>query len=167
MLMAKWRQEFYAFCRHFLCCKLILGLAYYSPRDNQAPHVIWMRFCSHALTICLHPFIHRCFRYGSKCGSRYESKRLLSYLSCIYVVSSILILLMQTASSNSKSRLFQIVSSAWNSSFKHWNKSFRRLKLSETTVDWDYLTARSDWLNRINCSDSPVLSSSTKSSIAQ
>ena len=78
-----------------------------------------MRFCSHALTICLYPFIHRCFRYGSKCGSRYESKRLLSYLSCIYVVNSILILLMQTAISNSKSRLFQIVSSAWNSSFKH------------------------------------------------
>ena len=78
MLMAKWRQEFYAFCRHFLCCKLILGLAYYSPRDNQAPHVIWMRFCSHALTICLHPFILRSFRYGSNCGSRYDSKCLLS-----------------------------------------------------------------------------------------
>ena len=56
-----------------------------------------MRFCSHALTICLHPFIHRCFKYGSKCGSRYESKRLLSYLSCVYVVNSILILLVQTA----------------------------------------------------------------------
>ena len=55
-----------------------------------------MRFCSHALTICLHPFIHRCFKYGSKCGSRYESKRLLSYLSCVYVVNSILILLVQT-----------------------------------------------------------------------
>ena len=54
-----------------------------------------------------------------KCGSRYESKRLLSYLSCVYVVNSILILLVQTAISNSKSRLFQIVSSAWNSSFKH------------------------------------------------
>jgi len=39
--------------------------------------------------------------------------------SCIYVVNSILILLMQTAISNSKSRLFQIISSAWNSSFKH------------------------------------------------
>ena len=45
----------------------------------------------------MYPFIHRCFRYGSKCGSRYESKRLLSYLSCIYAVNSILILLVQTA----------------------------------------------------------------------
>ena len=44
----------------------------------------------------MYPFIHRSFRYGSKCGSRYESKRLLSYLSCIYAVNSILILLVQT-----------------------------------------------------------------------
>ena len=40
--------------------------------------VIQRDFCSHALTICLHPFIHRSFRYGSKCGSSYESKCLLS-----------------------------------------------------------------------------------------
>ena len=40
--------------------------------------VIWQQFCSHALTNCLYPFIHRSFRCGSNCGGRYESKRLLS-----------------------------------------------------------------------------------------
>ena len=40
--------------------------------------VIQRDFCSHALTDCLYAFIHLSFRYGSKCGSRYESKCLLS-----------------------------------------------------------------------------------------
>ena len=40
------------------------------------------QFCSHALTIHAYPFIHRCFKYGSKCGGRYESKWLPS-LRCI------------------------------------------------------------------------------------
>ena len=49
-------------------------------------------FCSHALTDCLYAFIHRGFRYGSKCGSRYESKWLLSLfhmsLPVIYLILS-------------------------------------------------------------------------------
>ena len=49
--------------------------------------VIWQQFCSHALTNCLYPFIHRSFRCGSNCGGRYESKRLLSLsFVALYVV---------------------------------------------------------------------------------
>ena len=35
-------------------------------------------FCSHALTVCLYPFIHRSCSDGSNCGGKYEGKRLLS-----------------------------------------------------------------------------------------
>jgi len=45
---------------------------------NLGSTVIQRDFCSHALTDCLYAFIHRGFRYGSKCGSRCESKWLLS-----------------------------------------------------------------------------------------
>ncbi|MCD7791019.1 MAG: hypothetical protein LUH55_10980, partial [Bacteroides thetaiotaomicron] len=39
------------------------------------------------LTVSLYPFIHRGFGCGSKCGGKYESKRLLSLSSvALYVV---------------------------------------------------------------------------------
>ena len=53
--------------------------------------VIQYHFCSHALTNCLYPFVHRGFRCGSNCGGRYESKRLLSL--CFILISIVSTLL--------------------------------------------------------------------------
>jgi len=48
---------------------------------------------------------------------------------------------------------------------RHETKSFKRLKLSETPVDWIHLTVWLDWLGRVSCFNWPVLLGSIESFI--
>ena len=50
-------------------------------------------FCSHALTFCLYRFIHRGYRYGSKCGGKYEGKWLLSLRYIVLYIVFLMLLI--------------------------------------------------------------------------
>ena len=51
------------------------------------------KFCSHALIFSLYRFIHRGYRYGSKCGGKYEGKWLLSLRYIVLYIVFLMLLI--------------------------------------------------------------------------